>query len=264
MKTKSAYREKIPAAENNPTPRVEIDDQPVQPSETTHIEFADKAEPVVVEEKQYYPEPEPDEATAALLHQLAHLRASEQAQKEFATQVAAQRAAQMAAPAPTLPDGPEVRIAIWRQQGLTDDDASFLQQRPDMVNNPALTRLAYGLTLQAGVPRDSPDFAAAMEGNFASLLNRAQAQSQPAAADPAGFFAPRPAPSPAAVHEQRASIVSAPVSRREVGGHRELSPSQVRLSAAEVEMAKASGVTERQYAEGKLRMMKLKALGEIP
>ena len=51
MRLKSAYREKIPAAENNPAPS---DDQKIQPSETTINSFdTNKAvEPVVVEEKQ--------------------------------------------------------------------------------------------------------------------------------------------------------------------------------------------------------------------
>jgi hypothetical protein len=122
MKTKSAYREKIPAAENNPAPRVEIDDQPIQPSETTTINF-DTEEPNEAVAEAIQKAAEADDAAAALMKQLAHLRASEQAQREFATQVAAQRAAQMAAPAPTLPAEPEARIALWRQQGLTDDHA---------------------------------------------------------------------------------------------------------------------------------------------
>ena len=209
MRMKSAYREK-PATE---TPAPNISKEPPQPSETTRVEFTDPkaAEPTVgiVNVADY---PEPDEATVALRKQLAHLRASEQAQREYA--------AQMAAPAPTLPAEPEARIALWRQQGLSDEDASFLEARPDMVNNPALTRLAYGFTLQAGVPRDSTDFAAAMEGNFASLLNRAQAQpatSNPAAQPTPAFFEPPAEPSRSPAAPDRAAMYSAPVSRRDAG-----------------------------------------------
>jgi hypothetical protein len=58
-------------------------------------------------------------------------------------------------------------------------------------------------------------------------------------------------------------MYAAPVSRSAVGGYREPSPSSVRLSPAELEIAKAAGVTERQYAEGKLRLLKAKASGEL-
>jgi len=36
---KTAYREKIPAADNNPAPSVPVDEEPPQPSETTRVEF---------------------------------------------------------------------------------------------------------------------------------------------------------------------------------------------------------------------------------
>ena len=38
MRTKSAYRKKIPAAET-PAPCVQIDDEPISPSETVRIDF---------------------------------------------------------------------------------------------------------------------------------------------------------------------------------------------------------------------------------
>ncbi len=109
MAIKSAYG-KTPAG------NTEIPDEPPQPSETTHIDFtngADKAEPTVaiVSADEY---PQPDEATVALMRQLDHLRASEQAQKDFA----AQRAAQMAAQPPTR----EQKLAMWKQQGMDPED----------------------------------------------------------------------------------------------------------------------------------------------
>jgi hypothetical protein len=57
--------------------------------------------------------------------------------------------------------------------------------------------------------------------------------------------------------------VSAPVSRREPGGPRELSPRQVKLSPLEQEMARNLGLTDTAYAEGKLRMLRAKANGEL-
>jgi hypothetical protein len=177
MKTKSAYRlpkNNIPAEEPADIP------ENIQPSASITINFeTDKAEPAVVEEKQYYPEPgpEPDEATAALVRQLQHLRASEQAVREFGQRVAAQRAAQ-AAPAPTLPDEPEARIALWREHGLSDQDAAYLQERPQMVEFPMVTKAAYAATLQAGIERNSPAFAETMEGNFAALLRLSPAEQE--------------------------------------------------------------------------------------
>lgn len=128
-----------------------------------------------------------------------------------------------------------------------------------MVEFPMVTKAAYAATLQSGVERNSPDFAAAMEGNFASLLNRAQAQ--PAATDPAGFFQP-PEPSRSPAAPARGSIYSAPVSRGPVGGYLEPSPKSVRLSPAEQQIAAASGISDLEYARNKLKMLRERAAGE--
>jgi hypothetical protein len=138
----------------------------------------------------------------------------------------------------------------------------FLQERPDMVNNPALTRLACGLTLQAGIERNSPDFAAAMEGNFTSLLNRAQAQAQPqpAAVNPAAqpastpeFF--RPPPPPARSAPSPAAFVSAPVSRGTPSAETGYRPArQVKLTPEEQEWARISGLSDVEYARHRQRL----------
>ena len=264
MKTKSAYRlpKNIPAEEPSNIPPAR-EEEPPQPSETTRVEFtngANKVEPsvAIVSADEY---PQPDEASEALKKQLAHLQASEQAQREFATQVAAQRAAQMAAPAPTLPAEPAARIALWRQHGLTEDDAAFLEANPELVAEPHLCRLASD---EAALhhQRDSDAHRAATLEAFHRLQGQ-QAQAQPAVADPAGFFEPPPraAPSPAA--PDRSAIVSAPVSRREAGGPRELSPRQVKLSPIEQEIARNLGLSDVAYAEGKIRMMRAKANGDL-
>ena len=92
-----------------------------------------------------------------------------------------------------------------------------------MVDYPMVTRAAYAATLQAGIDRNSPDFAAAMEGNFASLLNRAQAQAQSAAVNPAAQpastpeFFQTPPPAGTGIDRPRPPMYSAPVSRREAG-----------------------------------------------
>jgi hypothetical protein len=57
--------------------------------------------------------------------------------------------------------------------------------------------------------------------------------------------------------------VSAPVSRREAGGYREPSLRSVNLSPIEQEMARNLGLSDVAYAEGKIRLMKAKANGEL-
>jgi hypothetical protein len=237
---KSAYREKPVEAPNIP-------------EEPPH-----KAEPTVaiVSADEY---PEPNEAGEALVRQLNHLRQSEHAQREFVAQVAAQRAAQ-AAPAPTLPAEPAARIALWRQHGLTDDDAAFLEANPELVANPQLTRLASDEAAQHH-ERDTDDHRAATLEAFHRLQGQ-QAQEQAAQPAPA-FFAPRPSPAPSQERPGAASYVSAPVSRREVGGPRELSPRQVKLSPIEQEIARNLGLSDVAYAEGKIRMMRAKSNGEL-
>jgi hypothetical protein len=256
MRTKSAYRTKH--ADNIPAETLDIPER-VQPSETTHIEFTNnKADPSVgiVSADEI---PEPDEATLALQKQIAGLKKSEELQKQYALHMQAQRAAQMAAPEPALPDSPSDRIALWKQGGLSDEDATYLQARPAMVQYPMITKAAYAATLQAGIERDSPDFAAAMEGNFASLLNRAQARPAPAATPE--FFRPPPAPSPA--RAEPSAMYSAPVSRQAPSGSlREPSPRQLKLSPEERQIAAASGISDVQYAQNKLRMLRERAAGE--
>jgi hypothetical protein len=257
VKTKTAYRPKnIPV--ETPAPSVPVDDERIQPSATTSIEFTNnKTDPAVavVSADEY---PQPDEATLALQKQLADLRKSEQMQREFATHVAVQRAAQ-AAPAPTLPAEPEDRIALWRQQGLTPGDADFLAAHLELAAEPDLTRLASDEAAQHH-ERDTDAHRAATLEAFHRLQGQ-QAQTR-TATDPAGFFEPpEPARSPAA--PDRAALYSAPVSRTaSPGSYREPSPRSVKLSPAEQQIAAASGISDIEYAKNKMRMLRERAAGE--
>jgi hypothetical protein len=241
---KSAYKTHAPTIP-------EIKEEPPQPSETTHIEFngAGPAEPVATVE----PATDTDEAGEALKRQLAALRQSEELQRLHA--------AQMAAPAPSLPAGRADRIALWRQHGLTDDDAAFLEAHPDMIDHPRVTQQAVAAAEHAGLQRGSDDFNTAVENNFATLMGRAEAQARPAAADPAGFFAPRPAPSPAA--PDRAAMYSAPVSRQAYSGSTGQRPArQITLTPQEQEYARVAGVSDVEYARQKQRLAQAKANGD--
>lgn len=57
-------------------------------------------------------------------------------------------------------------------------------------------------------------------------------------------------------------MYSAPVSRGEVGGYREPSPSQVRLTVEQKQIAAASGISDVQYAKNLLRLEREKRSGE--
>src|SRR6476660_1195635 len=106
MKTKTAYREKISAAENNPAPN--IPDEPVQPSESVRVEFIDKTKPDAGTIASIDTAIPTDEAGEALKRQLEHLRASEQAQRLHAQQMTQQA---------QRPLSREEKLATWRASG---------------------------------------------------------------------------------------------------------------------------------------------------
>ena len=138
-----------------------------------------------------------------------------------------------------------------------------------MVDLHDVTRVASEAAEQQGFERGTEAHRQATKEIFDQHLRQQQAQpavsARPAVADPAGFFEPAPEPSrsPATERPGAAAYVSAPVSRREVGGPRELFPRQVKLSPLEQEMARNLGLTDTAYAEGKLRMLRAKANGEL-
>ena len=78
------------------------------------------------------------------------------------------------------------------------------------------------------------------------------------------FFRPPPPPLPQPQAQTRAALTSAPVSREVPSGNRIPSiPSRINLSAEERQIAAASGISDKQYAENKIRMMRMKQTGEI-
>jgi hypothetical protein len=174
MKTKTAYRPKVEPAGIS-APSVPVDDpERIQPSETTRIDFAtDKGEPAIgiVSADEY---PQPDEATLALQKQISDLKKSEELQRNYARYAAQQQSA-----GPALPAGRAERIALWRQHGLSDDDAAFLEARPSMIDHPQITRQAVAAAEQSGLERGSDDFNNAVENNFNTLMGRDRRQPIP-------------------------------------------------------------------------------------
>jgi hypothetical protein len=255
MALRSRYREKIPAAE---TRAPNIPEEPIQPSESVHINFDTKAEPAIgiVSADEY---PQPDEATLTLQKQIADLKKSEEMQREFARHVAAQRAAQMAAPEPTLPADPEARIALWRTQGLDEGDAAFLSEHLEMVERPDLTRIASDEAAEHH-QRGTDDHRAATLEAFHRLQGQ-QTQAQPAPAATPEFFRPPPAPSPS--RTEPSALFSAPVSRQAQSDGTGQRPARtIRLTAEEQEYARVAGVSDVEYAKQKQKLAAAKANGD--
>jgi hypothetical protein len=250
MRVKSAYRlkkesteeMKIPADPN--IPEIKIDGE--KPDHIAAIHHESDQPPSEAVAEAMAKASTADEATARLKAELERLRTAEQLQRQHAQMASMQR--------PVPPDR-EARLATWRQLGLSESDAAFLRQHGDLIDHPHLCRTASGLAAQEGHAPDSDAHREATLRHFRSL----QAQAQPALEPPQLFQAPPPPPP----EPSRASIVSAPVSRGEIGGYREPSPSSVRLSGEEREIARASGISEVEYAKHKLAMLRKQRAGEI-
>ena len=120
---------------------------------------------------------------------------------------------------------------------------------------PQIASLAANEALSAGVEKDSHEYWKAIEEGFDKHMAALKAQAIPK------FFEPLPSPPPPAPRGP-AHFVSAPVSKTVPDGSlREWNPSQVRLSAEEVEHARVSGISATEYARQKLRLAREKAAG---
>jgi hypothetical protein len=149
-------------------------------------------------------------------------------------------------------------------------------QRPHLLNNDywQLIKMAHEITTKdRNIPEDSNEYFAHMH----ALLNQHAASPPPTALPPTPE--PRPQPmthvdvekvenaegEPEEAHI-RAEHVAAPVSRGDYARSIEpeqSSPSQVRLSAEERDIAARSGISETQYAANKLKMLRMKKSGLV-
>jgi len=155
----------------------------------------------------------------------------------------------------------EARLDQWRQAGLPEGEISFLRQHPQMADAPELTQAAAHEALAAGHQMGSDQFHSFMRQRFDHHMGEVErrAPAAPPAAQTPEFFAatePPTTPDPSA-------LVSAPVSRQVPTSGRtyEMAPSQVRLTVEERQIARASGISETQYAANKLRMLRERAEG---
>jgi hypothetical protein len=137
-------------------------------------------------------------------------------------------------------------------------------EHPELIDHHEVTRYATQEALASGVKPDSDDFRSQVKARFDSAMRRLQAESEVEHGPIPAFFAPKPAPEPQSPATRSAAMVSAPVSREIPAGNRDLSiPTRINLSVEERQVAAASGISERQYAENKLKMMRMKQTGEI-
>jgi hypothetical protein len=160
-------------------------------------------------------------------------------------------------------------------QGALPAERQWLRDRahdrPHYFANPMLVHEAGRLALQDGVPRESPQFVAAIGKKLDDHFAAMQAQAAPAPAP----TMPPPMPQPAHMHvdveqsehdhepEGASVAVSAPVSRGEAshamsGEYEPGDGSRVTLSKAEREHAEAAGVSVEEYGRQKLKMLRLK------
>jgi hypothetical protein len=244
VRTKTAYRK---SAENIPPPG-----EATAPA----IEA-----PAVAVEVQPQPElSQPDETALALQRQIDALARSEALQRQAAEQQLQ----------PQRPMSREDRLAVWRMQGMPEVELKFLTANPALVDMPQLTAYAANEALQQGHERGSEAFLNATKLNFDKHLQQLQAQAQtqtptePAMTPTPKFFEPPPAPKP---RGPQGPIVSAPVSREVPTGEPrpeyQQDPRRVTLSVEERQVAAASGISEVTYAANKLKMLRMKAAGEI-
>jgi hypothetical protein len=200
--------------------------------------------------------PEPDEATLALQNQLAHLKKSEELQRQYAQHMAQQA---------QRPMSRKEKLATWRANGGDEGDISFLESNPQMIDRHDVTVVAAEEAAQQGHERGTDDHRQATKEIFDRHLGHQQAQPaasvQPAAADPAGFF--QPPPQPAHSRPDPASYVSAPVSRGVPSGETGYRPArQIKLTPQEQEYARVAGVSDVEYARQKQRLAQLRASGQ--
>jgi hypothetical protein len=171
-----------------------------------------------------------DDASLAFQRQISALRQSEEIQRQRAAQAAQARSA------------------------LTKNEIQFLEENPDFLDDHEIAHKALMKAHQGGHVADSDEFHSAVKEHWQALKPPA-VKTAPAP----DFFEP---PEP----RQRNSIVSAPPSRdtQANGSYNKYGdrPGRVTLSVAQLEHAKISGLTPREYAEQVIRLREAKENGD--
>jgi hypothetical protein len=191
-----------------------------------------------------------DDATAVLRDQMDNLRKATERQWQHES--------------PSLDEAQAAKLDQWRQAGLSEGDARFLARHPRMVDMHELAQHAAGEALRAGHTGGTDAFYDALKANFDRHLAEIERQSAPPGQQAAPMIQPSPALSDdEPTSELAASLYSAPVTRNPPGGSYAPSLNSVTLSPEERQIAKASGLTEKEYAYQKLKMLRAKSDGSI-
>jgi hypothetical protein len=253
MRTKTKYREYRDGGRVNLPGQQEL---PIEKPEAASAAIEAPA-PVAVENSPEQTQPQPeaklDDAALVLQKQLDGLRKSEEIQR--------QQAAQALQPPVTR----EQKLALWKQQGMSEIEAAFFQKHPAMIDHVDITRHAAAQAMRAGLERGTDAHFDAVKKIFDENFARLQAQANPenpAMTHTPEFFKPPTPPAPPAA-PTAASFVSAPVSREVPTSDRrhDLNPRSMTLTAEEVQVAKASGISVEAYARNKIKMLKEKSEG---
>jgi hypothetical protein len=246
MAVKSAYKPKPSSPVD--LPKVTIDGKEPESIAAVSVDLSPGEEPSEAVQEALQEAAQADEAAAALKKQIEAVYAAEETQRQAA----------LAANIHRLPL--DEKIKIWQANGLSDAEADFLRQNPEVANHPEVSGWAANKAMHEGHQRDSAAYFQAVEENFQAAMRHMQAQASSPQV-PEFFRAPPPRqPMP----RTPAHFVSAPVTRGDVpdGTPRQLNnPGKVTLTAEQREAAKLSGITEVEYARHLLRLQKEKAAG---
>jgi hypothetical protein len=200
-------------------------------------------------------------ANRALLAQVEKLRESETLQRQWAAQrelERQQREAQiMAMKPPTL----EQKMEWLKQSGVSIGDRQMVLETPGMLDHLEVADYAANQALQAGHQRDTDSYRASVRQNFQALMKHLQEEAAPVAGPFRSAPPPPSAPSPKANGAQYSAPISRDIPRG--GDYVPSVPSRISLSAEERQIAAASGISDKEYAANKIRMMRMKATGEI-
>jgi hypothetical protein len=147
------------------------------------------------------------------------------------------------------------KLRLWKTQGLSDREEDFLIEHPNLIDDPALLQTLSMEAEKRGIPRNTDEFFEVVKSGASQ--HRRVSEPTEAAVSPK----PRPSlavPSPR-LQNDSASIVSAPVSRDSgsysySGGQSGRTLSSIRLTPAQKEAAKFSGVDEVTYARNLIRL----------
>jgi hypothetical protein len=255
MRTKSAYREKH--AENS-SPAVEAAIAPSPEAPTIAAEVRAESEtPASAEAERAQEITKIDAAAEALKRQVEALRQSEALLRQPAQ--------------PPRPMTREQKLAAWKAQGMAQIELEFLERNPDLIDAPNLAAYSANEAAQQGHARGTEEFLQATKQIFdkhqAELQARARSQAQTPSDHPdmkptPDFFQPPPPKPPRPQYVP----VSAPVSREPSGSRSselEMDPRRTTLTVEERQIARASNLSDVDYARGKLELQRRKAAGEI-